>query len=171
MAAKLAAIRQPVKPLCDIRSLARGSGGPKVLVGKRRNIVSSRPRTRALYNGDCPVCSAEMCRYEAVAQSKDLPIGFEDLTRIDLADWGVSEDQATRLLHVVHDGKLYVGFEAMCILWAQIPHMRWLARLCRLPVVFPVLDRIYEHGVARVIYNRHLRRKARGLTPARRGAK
>ena len=121
------------------------------------------PRTRALYNSDCPVCNAEMCSYEAYAQENDLPIVFDDLNRIDLAAWGVTEDEATRLLHVIHDGKLHIGFDAMLVLWAQMPRMKWAARLCRLPGLFRILDWGYANVVARIIYDRHQRRKARGL--------
>lgn len=124
-------------------------------------------KTRALYNGDCPVCDTEMCRYEAYAEKHDLPVAFDDLNAIDLADWGVTEDEATRLLHVIHDGKLLVGFEAMVTLWEQMPRMRWVARIARLPGLFRVLDWGYEHVVARIIYERHVRRKARGLIGAK----
>lgn len=130
-------------------------------------MTTPAPRTRALYNSDCPICNAEMCHYQSVAEAKGLPIAFDDLNRIDLAEWGVSEDEATRLLHVLHDGKLHIGFDAMVLLWAQIPQMRLVARLCRLPGLFWVLDLGYKHIVARYIYARHLRRKARGLVPGR----
>ena len=123
----------------------------------------SETPTRALYNGDCPVCDAEMCHYADYAQAKGLPIAFDDLTRTDLAVWGVTEDAATRLLHVLHKGQLHVGFDAFLVLWAQMPRYAWAARLCRLPGLYHVLDWGYEHIVARIIYNRHLRRKARGL--------
>lgn len=121
------------------------------------------PVTRALYNGDCPICDAEMCHYADYAKGRNLPIAFDDLTRVDLTQWGVTEDAATRLLHVLHDGRLHVGFDAFLVLWDQMPRYRWAARLCRLPILYQVLDWGYEHVAARIIYNRHLRRKARGL--------
>jgi predicted DCC family thiol-disulfide oxidoreductase YuxK len=120
-------------------------------------------KTRALYNGDCPVCSAEMCSYEAYSQKQDLPIAYDDLNKIDLSDWGVTEDQATRLLHVLHDGKLHVGTDAFLVLWEQLPRYRMLARIGRLPGIYHIADVLYTHVIARWIYNRHLRRKAKGL--------
>lgn len=125
--------------------------------------MSANARTRALYNSDCPVCDSEMCSYAAYAEQADLPIAFDDLNDGDLSRWGVSEDAATRLLHVLHDGQLHVGFDAMLVLWAQMPRYRMLARLCRVPGLFQVLDWTYANVVARIIYNRHQRRKARGL--------
>lgn len=125
--------------------------------------------TRALYNGDCPICDAEMCHYANYARGANLPIAFDDLTRTDLSAWGVTEDAATRLLHVLHNGKLHVGFDAFLVLWDQLPRYRWAARMCRTPGLYHLLDWGYEHVVARYIYMRHLRRKARGLVkPGRR---
>jgi predicted DCC family thiol-disulfide oxidoreductase YuxK len=121
------------------------------------------PKTRALYNSDCPVCDAEMCRYEAYSARRNLPIAYDDLNRIDLSEWGVTEDQATRLLHVLHNGQLHVGFDAMLVLWAQMPRFRMLARIGRVPGIFHICNWVYEHIVARIIYERHQRRKARGL--------
>lgn len=120
-------------------------------------------QTRAFYNADCPICDAEMCAYDAYAQKQDLPITFEDLNKIDLNEWGVTEDEATRLLHVIHEGQLYSGTTAFLILWEQMPRYRLLAKIGRLPVIYQVADLLYVHVVARIIYNRHLRRKARGL--------
>ena len=61
-------------------------------------------QTRALYNADCPICDAEMCAYDAYAQKQGLPIAFEDLDKINLSEWNVTEDGATQLLHVIHEG-------------------------------------------------------------------
>lgn len=123
----------------------------------------SRVQTRALYNSDCPVCNAEMCTYNAYSQAQDLAIAFDDLNQIDMEKWGVTEDEATRLLHVIHNDKLYIGFEAMVILWEQMPRYRWMARIARVPGLYQILDWSYVHIVARIIYNRHVRRKAKGL--------
>ena len=120
-------------------------------------------KTRALYNADCPICDAEMFSYEAYSQKKELPIAFEDLNIVDLSEWGVTEDEATRLLHVIHEGQLYAGTKAFLILWEQMPRYRLLAKIGRLPVIYQIADVLYVHVAARIIYNRHLRRKARGL--------
>ena len=120
-------------------------------------------KTRALYNADCPVCNSEMCHYEAYAKARDLPIEIVDLNKTDLSEWGVGEDRATRLLHVMHDGKIHVGLAAFLVLWDQMPRYRFMARIARIPGLYQILDWGYEHIVARIIYERHLRRKAKGL--------
>ena len=132
---------------------------------------SDHAPTRALFNGDCPVCDAEMCHYADYAAEQDLPIAFDDLNQSDLARWGVTGDHAARLLHVLHEGRLYVGWSAFLVLWSQMPRYRWLARVGGLPVVRPLLDWGYRHIVARIIYERHLRRQARGQVKARSGQK
>ena len=114
--------------------------------------------TRALYNADCPICNSEMCRYASYAEDSALPIAFDDLNSAALARWDVSEDAAARLLHVIHDGRLYVGFDAMLVLWSQMPRYRWLARIGRLPRLFRLLDWFYANVVARLIYLRHRQR-------------
>jgi hypothetical protein len=104
-----------------------------------------------------------MCHYDAYAKARDLPIEIVDLNKTDLSEWGVDEDRATRLLHVMHDGKIHVGLAAFLILWDQMPRYRFMARIARIPGVYQILDWGYEHIVARIIYERHLRRKAKGL--------
>lgn len=125
--------------------------------------MDAQPKTRALYNSDCPVCDSEMCTYSEYSTEKALPIAFEDLNASDLSEWGVTEDQATRLLHVLHDGELHIGFDALLVLWSQMPRYRLLARVCRLPGLFHVLDWGYANIVARIIYERHKRRQRLGL--------
>lgn len=123
-------------------------------------------KTRALYNSDCPVCNSEMCHYAAYSRQNALPIAFDDLNATDLARWGVTEDEASRLLHVIHEGRLHIGFEAILVLWEQMPRYHRLARFCRVPGLFHLLDWGYANIVARLIYLRHQRRKRLGLRPA-----
>lgn len=120
----------------------------------------TQARTRALYNGECPICDAEICHYAGYAARTGLPIAFDDLNRTDLAAWGVSADQAARQLHVLHDGRLHVGLAAFAVLWDQMPRYRWAARLARMPRLFGVLDWVYRCIAAPWLYRRHLRRKA-----------
>ena len=122
-------------------------------------------RTRALYNADCPVCNSEMCSYADYARRNTLPIAFDDLNATDLRRWGISEDDAARLLHVLHEGRLHVGFDAILVLWEQMPRYRRLARACRVPGVFHLLDWGYANVVARAIYLRHRRRGRLRLRP------
>jgi predicted DCC family thiol-disulfide oxidoreductase YuxK len=148
---------------CDPLSPALGGAATHHILNEMEVPMTKSPKTRALYNGDCPVCDTEMCAYDRYSRQTHLDIDFHDLTSGGLDTWGVTEDAATRLLHVEHDGRRYIGFEAMVILWEQMPRYRWMARISRLPGLYPVLDWGYKHIVARWIYTRHQSRKAKGL--------
>lgn len=117
--------------------------------------------TRILYNADCPVCSFEINRYANRAKSENLPLKFEDLNTYDAAPYGITNDQAARRMHVLHQDKVYAGMDGFIVLWQQIPHLRWLARLCARPVIKPITDVIYDRIVAPIIYRWHLRRQAK----------
>lgn len=121
--------------------------------------MTTRNRTRALYNGDCPVCRREIAAYEGYATQAALPIAFDDLNQAELDRWGMSRDEAARLLHVLHEGRLYAGFDAFLVLWDQMPRYRWLARIGRVPGLRQLLGWAYANVAARILYARHLRRQ------------
>lgn len=117
--------------------------------------------TRVLYNADCPVCSFEMDRYAARSEKDGLPIRFDDLNGPDLAQWGIDPDTAARRLHVLKDGQIYAGVDGFLVLWQEMPHTRWLARVVGLPGIRQISSLGYDYVVAPIIYRWHLRRQAR----------
>jgi len=123
---------------------------------------NATPEMRVLFNGACPVCSAEIGHYKRYAARHDLPLGFEDLNSTDLDQWGLGADTAARQLYV-HDGtQIVAGLAAFRALWARMPRYRWLARMLGLPVVRPVAQGVYDRALAPVLYHRHKRRMAHG---------
>lgn len=117
--------------------------------------------TRVLYNGACPVCSAEIAHYAKYAERQALPLRFDDLSNTDLALWGVTADQAARRLHVLADRQLYSGLPAFQQLWARMPRYSWLARLTNWPIVRPIATVIYDRVLAPLLYQWHRIRFAR----------
>lgn len=115
-------------------------------------------KTRVLYNANCPVCSFEINHYASYAAQNELPIGFEDLNKGALADWGLTQDAAARRLYVLKQGHLYSGIPAFIILWQDMPRYRWLARLVSLPFVHRLACLFYDHVLTSLIYRRHVRR-------------
>jgi predicted DCC family thiol-disulfide oxidoreductase YuxK len=111
--------------------------------------------TCVLYNGACPICSAEISHYAAYADTRALPLRFEDLGKTDLASWGLSADQAARRLHVRKDGTLLSGLPAFRVLWAEMPRYRWLARLTGWPILRPLATASYDHVLAPLLYHWH----------------
>ena len=116
-----------------------------------------RENTRVLYNETCPICRAEITAYQRRALHDGLPIRFDTLDTA--ADWGLTPDQAARRLHGGHDGQLLSGLAAFRALWAQMPHLRWLARLTGLPGVHWLANQIYDRLLAPVLYSAHRRRQ------------
>lgn len=117
--------------------------------------------TEILYNGRCPICSAEIAQYRAQAEKARAPLTFIDLNGTDLSDWAVSQDQATRRLHARKDGQIISGFPAFLVLWRELPRMRWLARLLSLPVLRQIADFGYNALAAPLLYRLHMRREAK----------
>ncbi len=117
--------------------------------------------TSVLYNGQCPVCSFEIGHYAAYARRSGLPIRFDDLNAADLDRWGLTEDDAARRLHVLHEGEILAGIPAFLVLWRRMPRYRWLARLVGLPGIRQLAGLAYDRALAPLIYRWHLRRKAR----------
>ena len=42
-------------------------------------IDHSKPSTTVLFNGDCEICSKEICIYQSYGASEGLPIDFKDI--------------------------------------------------------------------------------------------
>jgi predicted DCC family thiol-disulfide oxidoreductase YuxK len=115
--------------------------------------------TRVLYNETCPVCRFEIDTYRRRAVAQGLPIRFDPLAQA--ADWGLTQDQAARELHVWQDGRVLSGLQAFRALWAALPGWRWLARVTGWPLVRPVADGLYRGIAAPLLYRAHLRRLRR----------
>ena len=120
--------------------------------------------TSVLYNGSCPVCSAEIGHYARYAKAAGLPIRFDDLNSDARSRWGLDSDTAARRLYVLHDGKLTSGIPAFLVLWAQMPRYRGLARLVGLPGVRQVAGLTYDLVLAPALYHWHRWRRRRRST-------
>lgn len=122
---------------------------------------TSNNATRVLYNAQCPVCSFEINHYAAYAKDQALPLRFDDLNVDELAEWGLTQDEAARRLHVLKDGELTAGIPAFLVLWQDMPRYRILARIVGLPGIKHLACAGYDWVLAPVIYRWHLRRQAR----------
>ena len=119
-------------------------------------------KTAVLYNAQCPVCNFEISHYAKYADTRDLPIRFDDLNTDALAAWGLDSDTAARRLYVTKGGQLYSGIPAFLILWADMPRYKWLGRLIGLPGIKQLSGLAYDYVLAPVIYKMHLIRKRKG---------
>ncbi|KIN71409.1 thiol-disulfide oxidoreductase DCC family protein [Sulfitobacter guttiformis] len=119
-------------------------------------------KTEVLYNGDCPICSREVNQYARISAKQALPISYDDLADADrLADWGITQQDAAKRLHVRKSGVITSGIPAFILLWREIPQMRWLARLANLPVIHGAACALYDYVLAPLLYRLHVARQNR----------
>ena len=114
--------------------------------------------TTVLFNGDCEICSKEICVYKTYGAGKGLPIDFKDINASDLAPFGLTRNETARQLHVIKNYELFKGVKAFVVLWNEMPRYRFLARIFSLPGVTGLAQFFYYHVIARYLYVRDLKR-------------
>lgn len=134
---------------------------PRSVAAASHYVSRMAPETRVLYNETCPVCRFEIDGYRRKAVAADLPIRFDALDRAE--DWGLTPDQAARVLHVWQDGRVLSGLPAFRALWAALPGLRWLARVTGWPLIRPLAALAYGRIAAPLLYRAHLRRQRRQI--------
>ena len=77
-----------------------------------------------LYNADCPICRREIEHYKRISGDD---LAYVEITAKSAADWGLSEDQAAKQLHVRRGAQVSVGVEAFVAIWRQLPYFWVLA--------------------------------------------
>ena len=91
---------------------------------------------RVFYDGDCPLCRAEIAHYRGRE-------GGERLVYVDVGHSrpapalapGLTREAALRRFHVrTADGRLVSGADAFAHVWRSLPDWRWLGRLIDLRV-------------------------------------
>ncbi len=93
-----------------------------------------------LYDGDCPMCRAEIRHFQGLAASEAL--AWQDVSA-PLARLPAGGDRAAYMarFHVQRsDGAVLSGALAFVALWSVLPGWRWLARLARLPGMTAVVE-------------------------------
>ena len=118
----------------------------------------SKPSTTVLFNGDCEICSKEICIYQRYGASEGLPIDFKDINNTDLNSFGLTRDETARQLHVLKNSELFVGVKAFVILWNEMPKYRFLAKIFSLPGVSKFAQFFYYHVISLYLYRRDIKR-------------
>ena len=77
-----------------------------------------------LYNAECPICRREIEHYKRISGDD---LAYVEITAQTAADWGLSEDQAAKQLHVRRGAQISVGVEAFVAIWRQLPYFWILA--------------------------------------------
>ncbi len=126
----------------------------------RRQLSLADADTEVYFNGDCPVCSAEMSHYAKLSRADGLPLRFVDSMRAPqaFAACGLrSEHLEGRLYLRDPGGQVVSGLEALIRVWQQLPRYRALARAVSLPGVHAVASVLYDLAIAPSLawYARH----------------
>jgi len=119
---------------------------------------NSKLSTTVLFNGDCEICSKEICAYQSYGDSEGLPIDFKDINDTDLDPFGLTRDETARQLHVIKNSELFVGVKAFITLWNEMPKYRFLAKIFSLPGAEKIAQFFYYHVIARYLYKRDIKR-------------
>lgn len=93
----------------------------------------------AFYDTDCPLCRGLAARLDP---TRVTAVPLQDVAAVKAA--GLEPEEVTRSLHVVAEGEVYSGAEAVVRLFAaSYPRLAWLARLYRLPGVARLAEALY----------------------------
>jgi len=117
------------------------------LIGQRADVEL----TEMYYNGDCPVCSAEMNHYASLCAESQKSLRFIDALQTPdaLARCGLRTDHLERRVYLKDSkGRIVSGLPALIELWRRMPQYRWLARLTSLPILSSISVRLYDHVIA-----------------------
>jgi predicted DCC family thiol-disulfide oxidoreductase YuxK len=110
-----------------------------MMSGPSTSVVAPRSLT-VWYDGDCPICSAEISLIRRLDRA--FAIEFVDLS----LPGGCPTDRATRLarLHAQpSDGGMVSGAAAFVAMWRVLPNLRPLAALASPPPILWLLERAY----------------------------
>jgi predicted DCC family thiol-disulfide oxidoreductase YuxK len=135
--------------------------------------MTATPEITVCYNGACPVCRAEMERYQRIANAtaggRALPLGWNDInTATELfRRHNIDFDTAMRRLHAVDaEGRLIRGIDVFVAIWRRLPGYRLAAAIVGSPLVRPLAWALYEGVVAPLVfrYSRRRWRRAQART-------
>ncbi|OQK15762.1 thiol-disulfide oxidoreductase [Methyloprofundus sedimenti] len=111
------------------------------------------------YDGACPKCIRDRKTYEKLAGKMGENVCWIDITGQDqhLRDLGIDPVKALKELHIKDEhGKVLSELDAYSLLMSKVPVLRPLSWLIALPLIRPVLARLYHRLV-----NRRLRKSGR----------
>jgi len=111
-----------------------------------------------LYNAECPICRREIEHYKRIS-GDDLT--YVEITAETAANWGLSEDQAAKQLHVRRGAQISVGVEAFVAIWRQLPYFWILAPIVNFKPIKAISSVIYRRCLAPPLFAAHKRRRRR----------
>ncbi|CAB5108102.1 Cell division inhibitor SulA [Olavius algarvensis associated proteobacterium Delta 3] len=144
--------------LVDVLPNLQGNGGATMARAKIQRHENTGGVT-VFYDGACPSCVRDRAQYEKLLGSKGADIRWFDITGQEalLREIGIDPHKALTELHVQDERHQVLSeMDAYILLLKKVPLLKPLAWLIGLPLIRPVLAKVY-HGM---VTNR-LRRSGR----------
>jgi predicted DCC family thiol-disulfide oxidoreductase YuxK len=120
---------------------------------------TEKDKITVYYDGACPACIRDRQNYEKLSGKDAEQVCWFDITgnETQLRNLGIDPQKALTELHVKDEnGRVVSELDAYILLMGKVPLLKPIAWLIGLPLIRPVLAKIYRWQV-----NRRL--KARGL--------
>ncbi len=111
------------------------------------------------YDGACPTCVRDRYQYEKLSGDAGKNVNWFDITGREerLREMGIDPQKALKELHVQNENQQILSeMDAYILLMKKVPLLRPLAWLIGLPLIRPMLSKIYRRQV-----NRRLRDSGR----------
>jgi predicted DCC family thiol-disulfide oxidoreductase YuxK len=125
-------------------------GALEHLLGRSATAINSAPAD-IYYNGECPICNAEMTHYAELCATSHPELRFIDSTQQpnEFASCGLRREHLERRVYLKDgEGRILSGMPAIIALWSRMPRYGWLATTLNLPVLRPATAALYDHVIA-----------------------
>ena len=137
------------------------------------NLLAAKPpgtptgSLELIYNGSCPVCSAEVAHFDRIATASGCELSLTDtsLNPTVLESYGLKIDDLERRLYVRDNrGRLHAGVDAGVRLLAELKPYKRLADILRMPGFYGLATLLYEGIHAPTLMRYSAKRRARRST-------
>jgi predicted DCC family thiol-disulfide oxidoreductase YuxK len=111
------------------------------------------------YDGACPKCIRDRETYEKLSASSADQVCWFDITGQDLQlrELGIDPQKALSELHVRQpNGRIVSELDAYILLMNKVPSLKPVAWLIGLPLIRPLLARLYHWQVNRRLHRREV---------------
>lgn len=108
------------------------------------------------YDGACPKCVKDRNNYEKLSGRAGKNVNWFDITGQEerLREIGIDPQKALMELHVKNENRQILSeIDAYILLMSKVPLLRPLAWLISLPLIRPMLSKIYHRRVNRRLHN------------------
>jgi predicted DCC family thiol-disulfide oxidoreductase YuxK len=113
-------------------------------------MIDNKAQLTVYYDGACPRCIKDRNNYQKLQGKKTDTVCWFDITGKDkqLEELGIDPQQALTELHVKNaDGKIVSEMDAYILLMSRVSLLKPLAFIIALPIIRPLLARLYHYKV------------------------